>query len=51
MPTNPATAPVAMPTAVALPSLHVSIKAQVTNPAAAETLVIVKVSSAPPTVN
>ena len=37
IPTKPATAPVAIPTAVAFPSLNVSINAQATNPAAAET--------------
>ena len=47
-PTRPATAPVAMPTAVGLVSRQVSTRAQVTKPAAAEMWVVVKGSSAPP---
>ena len=48
-PTNPETAPVAIPTEVDLPSFIYSIKPQVINPAAAEICVVVKGNSAPPT--
>ena len=48
-PTNPETAPVAIPTKVDFPSFIYSINPHAINPAAAEICVVVKGISAPPT--